>query len=174
MAHLDTLYPVIIFKQMPLLDPTTIYRIMDKCTKTHERIHFRWNQWSHISSNIQFVIDISSSFLDLYEFKHSKDIWYMDCIRYNLKNIKTGVSSKLAWHCENDLHNNLITVLFYLRKDSEIKNGDLEYKDKNGNIKILEINSGTTIIMDGRVEHKPQDPYGSGRRDLIIVNFRNY
>jgi len=25
--------------------------------------------------------------------------------------------------------------------------------------------------MDGRVKHKPQDPYGSGRRDLIIISF---
>ena len=27
------------------------------------------------------------------------------------------------------------------------------------------------IIMDGNVPHKPQDPYGSGKRDLIIVSF---
>ena len=26
-------------------------------------------------------------------------------------------------------------------------------------------------IMDGNVPHKPQDPYGSGKRDLIIVSF---
>ena len=40
-------------------------------------------------------------------------------------------------------------------------------------IKIIQkkIKSGTTIIMDGNVPHKPQNPYGTGIRDLIIVNF---
>jgi hypothetical protein len=25
--------------------------------------------------------------------------------------------------------------------------------------------------MDGNVPHKPQDPYGTGKRDLIIMSF---
>jgi hypothetical protein len=27
------------------------------------------------------------------------------------------------------------------------------------------------VIMDGNVPHKPQDPYGTGKRDLIIMSF---
>ena len=37
---------------------------------------------------------------------------------------------------------------------------------------FLPIKSGTTVIMDGQVPHKPQDPYGTGIRDLVIVSFK--
>ena len=42
-------------------------------------------------------------------------------------------------------------------------------KDIDGKKQMIDIRSGTTIIMDGNVPHKPQDPCGTGRRDLIIV-----
>ena len=45
------------------------------------------------------------------------------------------------------------------------------YEDKDNIKNLLEIKSGITVIMDGRVRHKPQNPYGLGKRDLIIVSF---
>jgi len=36
---------------------------------------------------------------------------------------------------------------------------------------VLPLKSGLTVIMDGNVTHKPQVPYGTGKRDLIIVSF---
>ena len=51
----------------------------------------------------------------------------------------------------------------YLRIDDGIKEGNIRYKDKNGNKYVLQLKSGTTVIMDGNVPHKPQDPYGSKR-----------
>ena len=96
----------------------------------------------------------------------------MDVIRYNLKNEMKGVSSGLAWHCDSDNGNNLITVLLYLRLDDTIIDGNLRYKDINNTKQIIPICSGTTIIMDGNVPHKPQNPYGTGKKDLIIVSFK--
>ena len=96
----------------------------------------------------------------------------MDVIRYDLDNETKGVSSGLAWHCENDNYDNLISVLFYLHIDDTIKDGNLRYKDKDNVKQIIQIKSGTTIIMDGEVPHKPQNPYGTGKRDLIIVSFK--
>tara|TARA_B100000212_G_scaffold329803_1_gene295424 strand:- start:441 stop:737 length:297 start_codon:yes stop_codon:yes gene_type:complete len=98
----------------------------------------------------------------------------MDVIRYNLQNETQRVDSGLAWHCENDNGNNLITVLLYLRLDDTVIDGNLRYKDKKNNKQVITIQSGTTIIMDGDVPHKPQDPYGTGKRDLIIVSFNKY
>ena len=95
----------------------------------------------------------------------------MDVIRYNLQDEQKRVKSGLAWHCENDNGNNLISVLLYLRLDEGVKDGNLRYKDIDGQKQMIDIRSGTTIIMDGNVPHKPQDPYGTGRRDLIIVSF---
>ena len=94
-----------------------------------------------------------------------------DVIRYQLKDDTKGIDSGLAWHCENDNYPNVITVLMYLHIDETIKDGHLRYKDKDNTKLVLEIKSGTTVIMDGNVPHKPQDPYGTGRRDLIIVSF---
>ena len=65
----------------------------------------------------------------------------------------------------------IVTVLLYLTIDETIKEGNLRYKDKNNNKLILKIKSGTTVIMDGNVPHKPQDPYGTGKRALIIISF---
>jgi len=104
--------------------------------------------------------------------KHNPDRWYMDVIRYNLQNEEKRVKSGLAWHVENDNYPNVITVLMYLRLDEGIIDGNLRYKDKENVKKVLEIKGGATVIMDGNVPHKPQDPYGTGKRDLIIVSFK--
>ena len=81
--------------------------------------------------NALFIRDVASNFLSLKEINHYKEIWYMDCIRYELENDVKGIKSGLAWHCENDNYPNLITVLLYLRKDEGVKNGNLRYKNKN-------------------------------------------
>lgn len=171
MTHLDTKFPTIVFNNFPLIDPCMIKEIMGKRTKNRERIEFYYKE-TPILPKIQFVVNIASGFLNMYDFNHHKDIWYIDCIRYKLENQTKPVKSGLAWHCENDNYDNLITVLFYLRKDDGIKNGNLGYKDKDNKKHIIEINSGTTIIMDGRVPHKPKNPIGTGKRDVIIVSFK--
>ena len=53
----------------------------------------------------------------------------------------------------------------------ELKKVNLKYKDKHNKKIILKIKSGTTVIMDGNVPHKPQNPYGSGKEHLIIISF---
>ena len=98
----------------------------------------------------------------------------MDVIRYNLSDDTKPVSSGLAWHCENDNYPNLITVLLYLRVDKDIKGGNLGYIDSHGIKQTIMIDAGTIIIMDGNVVHKPDNPLGSGKRDLIAVSFEKY
>lgn len=170
MAHLDTKYPTMVFDKIPLIDPSTIDNILGERKKKYERKDFYYRQ-KIVNPSINFILDIASEFLLMQNFKHNKEIWYIDCIRYTLDNQIKGVNSGLAWHCENDNYPNLITILFYLTIDNTILDGNLRYKDKDNNKKIIEIKSGMTIIMDGRVIHKPQNPYGSGKRDLIIVSF---
>mgnify|MGYP001158302225 CR=1 FL=1 len=170
MTHLDSKYPTIIFNDFPLIDPIIIEQIMGDGDKKLNRSDYFYRD-KKIDLITLFVRDIASGFLDMYDFNHYKDIWYMDCIQYKLDNEIKPVKSGLAWHCENDNYPNLITVLLYLRKDEGVKDGNLKYKNKNNQKCSIEINSGTTIIMDGRVPHKPEDPYGTGRRDLIIVSF---
>ena len=129
------------------------------------------NSSSLVSDVMQRVVDSCSDLLAGNGFDHNHSKWSMDVIRYNLQDEQTRVKSGLAWHCENDNGDNLISVLLYLRLDEGVSNGNLRYKDIHGKKQMIDIRSGTTIIMDGNVPHKPQDPYGTGRRDLIIVSF---
>jgi hypothetical protein len=169
MTHLDTLYPTIVF-DYNIIDPSIMDNIVVKGNK--KRINQQFYYKDKHNPYLSFVCDIASEFLNMNHFNHNKQFWYMDVIRYDLDNQKKGVSSGLAWHCENDNYDNLITVLFYLRMDENIKDGNLRYKDKDNVNHMLEIKSGTTVIMDGEVPHKPQNPYGTGKRDLIIVSFK--
>ena len=138
---------------------------------TKKRTVAYYNHGNKFNPYIEFIRDITSEFLIMNHFNHNKDKWYMDVIRYQLKDETKRVKSGLAWHCENDNYPNVITVLMYLHLDDKIKEGNLKYKDKFNNKLILEIKGGTTVIMDGNVPHKPQDPYGSGKRDLVIMSF---
>lgn len=168
MYNLNTFYPTIIYNDY-LIDPSIMKYLLPETDKKRSVVLYDYTNKRNIYHT--FVRDICSDYLQINHFDHNKSKWYMDVIRYQLDNDTKGVDSGLAWHCENDNYPNVITVLLYLHIDEEIKEGNLRYKDKNNNIQILEIKNGTTVIMDGNVPHKPQDPYGSGKRDLIIMSF---
>jgi len=168
MYDLNTLYPTIVHDDY-LVDPSIMKHLLPETEKKRCVVLYDYTNKSnpyHI-----FIRDICSDYLEMNHFKHNKDRWYTDVIRYQLKDETKGVNSGLAWHCENDNDPNVITVLMYLHIDEEIKDANLRYKDKDNKKLVLEIKNGTTVIMDGNVPHKPQDPYGTGRRDLIIVSF---
>ena len=169
MAKLNTSYPTIVFDK-PLVDPTIIESLSES---KGEKRHTTYHDYSDtMDINKLSVVYTCSDFLEEHGFKHKRYKWSMDVIRYNLENETKRVKSGLAWHCENDNGCNLITVLMYVRLDDTIIDGNLRYKDKDNKKQVIQIQSGMTIIMDGEVPHKPQDPYGTGRRDLIIVSFQ--
>ena len=169
MYVLNTLYPTIVYNDY-LVDPL-IMKYLIKDTNNKRKVVY-YSHTDNYNSYRMFIRDICSEFLKMNNFDHDRDKWYMDVIRYKLDDDTKRVKSGLAWHCENDNYPNVITVLMYLRIDDRIKEGNLMYKDKDNNKLMLEIKNGTTVIMDGNVPHKPQDPYGSGKRDLIITSFK--
>lgn len=167
---LNTSHPTIVYKDY-LLDPSIMDKLPNDKNKNDKRNVIFYDYSEKYNYYCNFVRDIASGFLEMNGFKHNKNKWYMDIIRYRLNNDTKRVSSGLAWHCENDNYPNVISVLLYLTLDEGIKEGNLRYKDKHNNKLVLQIKSGTTVIMDGNVPHKPQDPYGNGKRDLIIMSF---
>lgn len=172
MAKLNTSYPTIVFQNKHLIDTQLIETLSDS---KGEKRHTTYHDYSGPMNAVkQSVVYTCSDLLNENGFSHNRYKWTMDVIRYNLQNETQRVDSGLAWHCENDNGNNLITVLLYLRLDDTVIDGNLRYKDKKNNKQVITIQSGTTIIMDGDVPHKPQDPYGTGKRDLIIVSFNKY
>lgn len=170
MYQLNTLHPTIVYDDY-LIDPSILNNLPQKKYENTKRDVQFYDYTDSYNHNLNFIRDITSGFLEMNNFQHNKDRWYMDVIRYRLDNDTKRVCSGLAWHCENDNYPNVITVLLYLTIDETIKEGNLRYKDKHNNKLILKIKSGTTVIMDGNVPHKPQEPYGTGKRDLIIISF---
>lgn len=167
-VSINTLYTTEVYNDY-LVDPSIMDNIF---IKTGEKRKVIFYDYKNTNPYINFIKEISSSFLTMNYHNHNKNEWYIDVIRYKLENDEKRIKSGLAWHVENDNYPNVITVLMYLRIDKDIIDGNLRYKNVNNEKKILEIKSGTTIIMDGNVPHKPQDPYGTGLRDLIIISFK--
>ena len=169
MSKLNTKYPTLVMNR-ELVKPDIIESLSES---KGEKRHTTYHDYSEpTNATKQYVVYACSDLLKEYGFAHNRNNWSMDVIRYNLQNETKRVDSGLAWHCENDNGNNLITVLLYVRLDDTIIDGNLRYKDKENKKQIITIHSGTTVIMDGNVPHKPQDPFGTGRRDLIIVSFK--
>ena len=167
MKVLNTFHPTMVYDGY-IIDPS----IMDQAsTKKDKKRNVQFYDYKESNHNLNFIRDVTSGFLEMNGFNHNKNKWYMDVIHYNLENDVQRVKSGLAWHCENDNYPDVITVLMYLTIDDGIKEGNVRYKDINGGKQILQLKSGLTVIMDGNVPHKPQDPYGTGKRDLIIMSF---
>lgn len=168
MIKLNTKYPTILFHDY-IIDPKIMDNLLPESKEKHQ-VKFIDYKDEFNPYNL-FLRDIGSNFLEFNNFKHNKNKWFIDIIRYNLNNDR-DIDSGLAWHCENDNYPNVITLLLYLRFDKTIIDGNLRYKDINNKKITLKITSGTTIIMDGNVIHKPQKLSGSGIRDLIIISFQ--
>jgi len=168
MLSLDTYYPTIVHEDY-LVDPSVIDIISEGSEEKRKVVYFHHRE---TTPTHEFIAEICSGFLSQNGFQHNRNEWFMDVIRYNLKDETKKVKSGLAWHCENDNYPNVITILMYLRIDESLKDANLCYKDKTNEKRVIELKSGTTVIMDGEVPHKPQDPYGTGRRDLIIMSFK--
>ena len=167
MEKINTYYPTEVYHDY-LIDPSIMEQLfVDKGKKRNVTFY----DYTDNNYHTNFIRDVASGFLNINGFDHKKHKWYMDVIRYKLENDTKRVQSGLAWHCENDNYPNVITVLLYLRIDEGIIDGNIRYKDVNNEKKVLLVKSGTTVIMDGNVPHKPQDPYGTGLRDLVIISF---
>jgi hypothetical protein len=180
--NLDTIYETRVFRNNPIIDPKVIENIIKD--ENVKREHYDYSSKSSAKANskskdsiqeqetVLFVKDVASNFLKMYDYTHDSDEWYMDVIRYNLQDEVNQVDSGLAWHCENDNYPDLITILLYLRVDEGIKKGNLRYIDYHDVKQTISITSDTIIIMDGRVYHKPENPNGTGKRDLIAISFK--
>ena len=123
------------------------------------------------TDNIISFLTKASSILQEYNYHVDNNNYHLDFHRYNLFGEK--VSSKLDWHCDDygGVNYPVNTAIFYLRKDPSIDGGNLIVKENNTENTIT-IKDNTIVLMDGRLEHKPEDLKGFGCRDSIVVQFK--
>tara|TARA_B100000767_G_scaffold275178_1_gene310843 strand:+ start:7743 stop:8264 length:522 start_codon:yes stop_codon:yes gene_type:complete len=73
------------------------------------------------------------------------------------------------WHRDDysSVYFNVYTIIFYIRKDKTVKNGNLDYQI--GETKFTHIiKEGDILCFTGNILHKPQSTSGFGCRDIII------
>lgn len=154
------------------IDPDIINVFLDVNVRNINKIDYSYtciidkNKYHYI----KFLLELTSNILNNYNIFHQKEIWFIDIINYNIID-NDKIDSGLAIHCEDDNGYELVSVLFYIRKDKTIIDGDLIYLDKNKEKKKITINDKTTIIMDGRIYHQPEIASGNGIRQVIIISF---
>jgi hypothetical protein len=120
------------------------------------------------SLEIKKLLHMSSKILKNNGFKIDDRHYHIDFHRYNL----TGkhLKSKLCWH-EDDFGATdypVNTMILYLHKDKRIEGGNLLFPHD----KIIEIKSNMIVLLSGKLEHKPEDMNGYGKRDSIVIQFK--
>ena len=147
----------------------------------HRKKSFQWKKCTnearfHLDSidptdNMVSFLTKASSILQEYNYPIDNNNYHLDFHRYNLFGEK--VSSRLDWHCDDygDVNYPVNTAIFYLRKDPSIDGGNLIVKEKKIQ-NTISVKDNTIVLMDGRLEHKPEDLTGFGCRDSIVVQFK--
>ena len=88
-------------------------------------------------------------FLKQNGFQHDRNKWFMDVIRYNLKDETKRVKKWIGMALRKRQLSKCHHVLMYLRIDETLKDANIRYKDRNNEKRVIELESGTTVIMDG-------------------------
>ena len=75
-----------------------------------------------------------------------------------------------TWHKDDHavIRCKVHTVIFYLRKDITVGGGDFEYK-KDGKKITHKVESKSILQFCGNLSHRPQETWGFGCRDIIVV-----
>ena len=117
---------------------------------------------------IQNLMSAVSNILKENHYQIDNTYFYIDFHGYSLFGGK--YSTPFDWHQDEDcIGHQVITAILYLRKDETIKGGNLII---DGSYKII-VKKNTMVIMDGKLEYKPEDLEGFGCRDSIVFHFKN-
>jgi hypothetical protein len=133
--------------------------------------------------NVGNLLNITYKFLDDHNYTYNPDKYYVELHSYCA--IGGKVEVPFAWHQDNygAWDEKVISVLYYLDKDSTIEGGNLLYTDnktdpdsitsvckrKKVDIKKIETESNMLVMFNGDLWHKPEDVDGYGIRSLLIV-----
>lgn len=140
---------------------------------TKER--FKYKSFWYKDENLNIftsLLDKSASLLTQNGLKINKNVFLIDFHIYNLKNDK--YETDLTWHQDDygGIDEKVNTIIYYLQKDDSINKGNLLYLDKNKKINEIKIESNQIVMMDGRLEHKPDNLEGTGFRKSIVIQFK--
>ena len=82
MYYLNTSFPTLVSEEY-IVDPSIIENLLTDTDKKRQKEYYEYTD--KYNPYLHFIRDITSGFLELNNFEHNKEKWYMDVIRYNLK-----------------------------------------------------------------------------------------
>jgi hypothetical protein len=148
-----------------------------KYTKTVCRYNYYDKQKPlYLHNIIEYAAELLTTELGITNFVKDKNV-----VEFHQINLfgESDISS-FKWHQDIGIiypFKTTYTVIFYLRKDSTVKGGDLQirpyiqrfcFKVKK---EVIEVSNGKVMMFDGSMEHKPCKSSGFGCRDIIVVFF---
>jgi len=124
----------------------------------------------HSKTMIEPIMKKTKQLLDMFN-KTNYDLsrYYIEFQQRNC-GFETKSKRTFPWH-EDDygaVNYKVHTIIYYIRKDSTIEGGNLEYTLENTNY-IQEIKNGQILCFDGNLKHRPEICFGIGCRDSIVV-----
>ena len=159
-----------------------------KLKSNNEKISSSQYDFDELNKNheLNYIVDLAYDLMGLLNIPVKKSDGMIELWSYCPNGKK--LSSSLAIH-EDDyggLPYKVETCIFYLRKDEGINNGNLIYLEntkirefmcltfKNNVERKLEVKKNMVVVMNGNLEHQPEEMSGWGLRNCIVVQFKSY
>jgi len=79
----------------------------------------------------------------------------------------------LSWHQDDygATNRKVFTIIYYIRKDTTVRGGDLEYSDYENERKTHMVKEKDVLCFSGNIYHNSTKSEGFGCRDIIVVQF---
>lgn len=124
---------------------------------------------------LQSMLDWAATTLVKNGFSIDPTAWHIDFHRYTCHEDDEILASPLGWHRDNkgSVPWDCVTLIIYLSKSGTISGGNFRYVDERRHIVEVDVKTGTTVMMDGDIDHKPTGCGGVGVRESIVIQFRS-
>ena len=124
---------------------------------------------------LQSMLDWAAATLVKNGFSIDPTAWHIDFHRYTRRLGDEIFASPLEWHRDNKggVPWDCVTLIVYLSKSGTISGGNFRYVDQQGHIVEVDVTTGTIIMMDGDIVHKPTGCGGVGVRESIVIQFKS-
>ncbi len=145
---------------------------------------FKFSEKDNIEKDFEPIINIASNLLCYNDFNINTNHGFVELWKYEASGSK--VCGPLAIHIDDygAVNFPVETCIFYLNKDDGVIGGNLRYNENiekqscfgmfSRNLKCLDISSQMVVLLNGNLEHIPEDISGFGSRKCIVVQFRSF
>ena len=144
------------------------------------------NKPNLITPHLLELVSMTHQLLNKEGYICNQERWFVESHYYCATGTK--LESPLTWHQDNNggwPEKEVVTAIYYLKKDKDLLGGDLLYslenkdpdsiiypwffKSTNKKYPSVRVETGLTVLMSGELWHCPESMYGSGERELIVI-----